>query len=58
MKAIENNSAITKKELIDITGKSRLTITRQLSNLRNAGIIGRTGSDKKGHWTVLGEKEG
>lgn len=56
IKAIENNSAITKEELVNITGKSRSTITRQLTNLKKAGIIGRRGSDKKGYWKILGDK--
>ena len=49
---IENNP-LTPSE---VTGRSRSTITRTISSLKEKGILGREGSDKKGYWVL--KKEG
>ena len=47
-----HNKKITKKELIQKTGKSRATITRNLSILKELKLLERIGSDKTGYWKI------
>ncbi|MCK5849203.1 MAG: winged helix-turn-helix transcriptional regulator [Caldisericia bacterium] len=54
--ALREYANISKKELSDITGRSRSTITRNLAQLVKNGSIERIGSDKKGHWKITLKK--
>ena len=38
-------------------GVSARTISRIISNLRDSDVIRRVGSDKSGHWEVIGKSE-
>ncbi len=57
IKNIKQNPPITKEQLVNVTGKSRATITRYLTVLKENGIIIRVGSDKTGHWVITGDSE-
>jgi ATP-dependent DNA helicase RecG len=47
------NPQITTQEIADELGVSRRAITKQITNLREQGIIRRVGPDKGGHWEVI-----
>jgi ATP-dependent DNA helicase RecG len=49
---IKENPKITQRELCDILGKSRATITRAVKELQESGILIRVDSRKNGHWEV------
>jgi predicted HTH transcriptional regulator len=48
---------ISKREMAETIGISTTTIDKNISALKNKGILHREGSDKKGHWQILGNKE-
>ncbi|MDR0648312.1 MAG: winged helix-turn-helix transcriptional regulator [Synergistaceae bacterium] len=52
--AIIHNPHITYAELAVILGKSPATAKRILGTLKQTGRIIRVGSNKTGHWEVLG----
>jgi fic family protein len=54
---IKENPAISYKELAKKTGKSRITISRKLAELKKAGRITRVGADKNGYWRVEDENQ-
>ena len=43
---------ITYTQLVNITGKSREAIRKNINSLKKAGLIKRIGSDKSGHWQI------
>lgn len=47
------NPQITTQEIANELGMSRRAITKQITNLREKGLIRRDGPDKGGHWIVL-----
>jgi biotin operon repressor len=49
---IKENPQITQRELCDILGKSRATITRSIKELQEKGLLVRVGADKNGLWEV------
>ena len=53
--AINANCRITYDALAGITGASRRTISREIKMLSQRGVIRRIGSDKTGHWEVIGK---
>ncbi len=53
IKAIKENQSITREELAIITNVSANAIKQHLANLKNNGILKRTGSTKSGHWEVV-----
>ena len=55
---IKENPAISYEELAKKTGKSRITISRKLAELKKAGHITRVGADKNGYWRVKAENQG
>ena len=50
---IEQNPSITYEEMTEKTGKSRRTISRLITELKERNIIARVGSDKTGHWEIV-----
>lgn len=56
LKAIEKEPQITWEDMKDLTGKSRATVARHIAVLKEAGIIDRQGSDKKGYWIIKKDK--
>ena len=55
VEAINANCRITYDALAVITGASRRTISREIKMLTQRGVIRRIGSDKTGHWEVIGK---
>ncbi len=51
--SVKSDCYITIAELMEQTKKSRPTITRALSELKEKGYIERVGSDKTGFWKIL-----
>ena len=51
------NPQITTQEIADELGVSRRAITKQITNLREQGIIRRVGPDKGGHWEVIEQEK-
>ena len=47
------NSQITTQEIAEALGMSRRAITKQITNLREKGIIRRIGPNKGGHWEIV-----
>lgn len=52
LNAIQQNNLITYDELSLKLNKDRTTIRKNISKLKQLGIIQRTGSDKNGYWEV------
>ena len=50
---LKENTSISYEELASKTGKSRVTISRKLSQLKRNNLISRVGADKNGHWEVV-----
>ena len=50
---IEQNPSITYEEIAEKTGKSRRTISRLITELKEKNIIARVGSDKTGYWEIV-----
>ena len=50
---IKTNPDITKDEIADNLNKSRATITRHITVLKNIGLLKRVGSDKTGYWEII-----
>lgn len=55
VEAINANCRITYDALAVITGASRRTVSREIKMLTQRGVIKRIGSDKTGHWEVIGQ---
>lgn len=52
LNAISAEPEATQKRLSDITGLSTRTISREIKNLRDSGVIFRIGSDRSGYWKI------
>ncbi|MDR1653882.1 MAG: Fic family protein [Prevotellaceae bacterium] len=50
---IKNNPHVTQKELAELTGLSRRGIEWNIAQLKQKGILTRTGSDKSGSWKTI-----
>ena len=50
---IEQNPSITYEEMTEKTGKSRRTVSRIITELKEKNIIARVGSDKNGYWEIV-----
>lgn len=50
---IEQNPSLTYEEMTEKTGKSRRTISRIITEMKEKNIIARVGSDKNGHWEIV-----
>ena len=49
---LKYNPSATIPDLIEVTGKSQRTISRELKEYQDAGLLRREGSRKTGHWVV------
>ena len=56
IKYLKENPEISYEQLAEKMGKSRVTISRKISELKKAGIIKRIGADKNGYWQIIDEK--
>ena len=56
IKYLKENPEISYEQLAEKMGKSRVTISRKISELKKAGIIKRIGADKNGYWQIVDEK--
>jgi ATP-dependent DNA helicase RecG len=43
---------ITYAQLVNITGRSREAIRKNINSLKKAGLVKRIGPDKGGHWQI------
>jgi len=50
---LKTNAEATIPDLAELTGKSQRTISRELREYQDAGLLRREGSRKTGHWEVL-----
>ena len=53
---IRRNSTVTRLQLAERCGISPDGIKWQLRKLQQQGVIRRVGSDRGGHWEIVGEK--
>ena len=53
MNAITENPKITQKNIANKTGLSTRTVSREIKNLRDSGVLRRVGSDRAGHWEIV-----
>jgi predicted HTH transcriptional regulator len=56
LNAISDEPKATQKRLSEITGLSTRTISREIKELREAGVINRVGSDRVGYWDIVKHK--
>ena len=49
---MRENPQITIKEMASALGKNETTVSRNISQLKEAGVVKRVGSDKTGHWEL------
>lgn len=49
---IRNNPSVSYEDLAQKTGKSRMTISRKIAELKKQGLLRRVGADKNGHWEL------
>jgi len=54
---ISTNNKITLDDIASQTDKHRATIARTIRNMKDAGIIERSGSKKTGHWRIVHSKQ-
>ena len=52
---IADNPNLSKEKIAEKIGMSRATVTRALAKLVEIGAIQRVGSDKSGHWEIIGK---
>lgn len=57
LRLMKYNAGINVKEISRQTGLGTTTITKRIRNLKEAGIVIRTGSKKKGEWIVSEEMQ-
>lgn len=50
--AIHDQERITKPQLSDIIGQGKTSVDKNISKLRNLGLLTRQGSDKSGKWLI------
>ncbi|MDR1206506.1 MAG: winged helix-turn-helix transcriptional regulator [Peptococcaceae bacterium] len=51
--AISAEPKATQNTLSEITGLSTRTISREIKELRDTGVIKRVGSDRSGYWEIV-----
>ena len=51
---LAENNALTLDDLAAMTGKHRATVARRIKSMKDAGVLDRVGSDKDGHWEIVG----
>ena len=51
---ISNNPRTTMTDLANLTGYSRRWVAQTIKRLQEQNIIKRIGSDKSGHWEIIG----
>jgi len=51
---IKENPTVTIADIIDLTGKSYSTISRELKEYQSTGLLSREGARKKGKWVIRG----
>ena len=52
LSVIAEEPQITQKELSNRTGLSTRTVSREIKELRDSGVIRRIGSDRSGYWEI------
>ena len=52
LEMLKTNAEATIPDLAELTGKSQRTISRELKEYQDAGLLRREGSRKTGHWVV------
>jgi len=52
LEILKSNPTATISELIEATGKSQSSVSRELKNYQDAGLLVREGSRKNGRWVV------
>lgn len=55
-KIISDNN-LTIPEIAQLLSLTNRTVEKKISDLKNAGLIKRVGSNKTGHWEVIGQEE-
>ncbi len=50
---MSDNATVSTQEIADALGISRRAVTKQITKLREQGLIRRIGPDKGGHWEVI-----
>jgi predicted HTH transcriptional regulator len=58
LKEIERNRDVSYDNLAKILKRSRSTIMRNISTLKDAGYLRRVGPDKTGKWVIPGKHKG
>jgi predicted HTH transcriptional regulator len=58
LKTIALEPTITQKNLASKTNLSARTVSREMKELRDSGIIRRVGSDRSGHWEIVSHSNG
>jgi predicted HTH transcriptional regulator len=53
LNAISAEPRTTQKRLAELTGVSTRTVSREIKELRDAGILRRVGSDRAGRWEIV-----
>lgn len=53
LNAISENPKITQKNIAIKTGLSTRTVSREIRELRDTGVIRRVGSDRAGYWEIV-----
>jgi predicted HTH transcriptional regulator len=53
LSAISAEPRITQKKLAETSGLSKRTVSREIKNLRDTGVIRRIGSDRMGYWEII-----
>jgi len=53
LSAISEEPGITQKNLASKTGLSTRTVSREIREIRDAGVIRRVGSDRSGYWDIV-----
>ncbi len=51
---ISNNPRATMTDLANLTGYSRRWVAQTIKRLQEQNILKRIGSDKSGHWEIIG----
>jgi ATP-dependent DNA helicase RecG len=52
---LKRDQGLSVKELATLLNKTTRTIERRIKELREQGLLKRVGSDKAGHWEVVGK---
>ena len=58
LKLMVANPRISKRELAEIIGISTTAIDKNISKLKEKGLLKRVGPDFGGHWEIVGKNDG